>query len=61
MTDQALFTPTVVHCFFQRWCNHTITALDPQAAHDDMESHYQTTHYGQHMSTLRKELHPWLK
>lgn len=36
-----LFDVYTVHCFT---CPHTVTALDPITAHDEMETHYSTRH-----------------
>lgn len=41
MTAGALFELIAVRCFF---CPHAERALDPRAAHDQMEAHYAARH-----------------
>ena len=51
-----------VHCFFQRWCAHTIIHDDPITAHRLMEDHYTEKHYGKHLETVRADVGkapPW--
>lgn len=51
----ALFETYTVHCFFQRWCDHKVTGIDPEANHAEMEAHYEAEHYGKHLSIVRRE------
>ena len=51
MSD-TLFDMFTVHCFFQRWCNHKVTGIDPQANHDEMEAHYESVHYPKHLQIV---------
>ena len=51
MSD-TLFETYTVNCFFQRWCNHAVTGIDPQANHDAMEAHYRAEHYGTHLEIV---------
>lgn len=48
----ALFEPITVHCFFVRWCQHTVQNIDPRAASREMEKHYEDVHYGRHLETV---------
>lgn len=48
--NSTLFDVLTVHCFFQRWCSHKITGINPQANHDAMEDHYRTEHYEKHLT-----------
>ena len=48
-----LFDTYTVHCFFQRWCKHAVTSIDPQANHDEMEAHYREKHYGVHLDIVQ--------
>ena len=51
-----------VHCFFSRWCAHTIVHDNPTKAHALMEAHYTEKHYGKHLDTVRAEVEnapPW--
>lgn len=50
-----LFDTFTVHCFFQRWCDHKVTGIDPQANHDEMEAHYKAKHYGKHLEIVRRD------
>jgi hypothetical protein len=52
----ALFETFTVHCFFQRWCDHKVTGIDPQANHDEMEAHYADKHYGKHLKAIYAEV-----
>ena len=51
-----LFDTFTVHCFFQRWCNHKVTGIDPQANHDEMEAHYRAKHYDKHIAIIEREV-----
>jgi hypothetical protein len=53
--SETLFDTFTVHCFFQRWCDHKVTGIDPQANHDAMEAHYVDEHYGKHLQTVYRE------
>ena len=56
MSDN-LFSPTVTsHCWLYPRCQHTVTDR-PDAAHDQMEQHYQLAHREDIDAALRR-LHP---
>lgn len=56
METGTLFQTFTVNCFFQRWCNHKVTGIDPRANHDEMETHYQAKHYGTHLAIVEREV-----
>ncbi|MFS0834391.1 hypothetical protein [Arthrobacter phoenicis] len=51
-----MFDTFTVHCFFQRWCSHKVTGIDPQSNHDEMEAHYRDKHYGVHLDIVNREV-----
>lgn len=53
---QTLFDVVTVHCFFGRWCDHTVQNLDPQVASREMEAHYAAKHYGKHLDIIKREV-----
>lgn len=60
MTEQPaeapLFPVYAVHCFYQRWCQHTVRDMDPAQASKLMEEHYEQKHYGKHHDTVVEEV-----
>lgn len=45
-----------VHCFFARWCSHTVSNVDPEAAGREMESHYSARHYDRDLPVVYREI-----
>jgi hypothetical protein len=51
-----LFEVVTVHCFFARWCSHTVQHIDPYAASREMEAHYEADHYGRHLDLVYRDV-----
>lgn len=51
-----LFNVITVHCFFARWCKHTVQDVDPVKTSRAMEKHYEATHYGVHLEVVYRDV-----
>lgn len=51
-----LLEMVTVHCFFARWCSHTVHNTDPDEASREMEEHYAAKHYGVHLDIINREV-----